>query len=1102
MTDLYFHVGYYVASSILTLLIITSFLLHKKKQFISTDQKPELLQYFPVAQSRPVGAVKVNTGLHIKSFPEFDLIKNTFTMDALIWFEFNPSLVNLETIKEFSFERSTILYKSEPEIKFRNNLLLAIYHIQVKFNTNLDYTYFPVNDHRLFLVLDNETVSPQELIYNVRDSSFTWSNDIHTHDWFITKKSVETGYNDLILESFDSKKKMSHPRVLFSLDLARAGLRKAVLIFFPILVFLFLTAYTLTMHPDQITFIGPPIYVLAITAISGLLFYRFIIESISPSVGYFTLGEYFYITSLTLQFVIFLLNLLHLEIGPKYPVFFDVFNFISFVVIQLILIGVLCYLFYYWNPGKQFKRIKPITKPKTFKIPLNQLTLTHLMQYISKHPEFPPIDNENYLNPDYSTFYKQYIHGYWINTLNKLSYRLGLKKPPAWTPELFNQLLSDLVDHPISDYNGDYIAKLNPPAHSRVIIFGDLHGAFHCLVRDLNKLKEMEVIDDFLTIKSSKDYFIFNGNAIDRSPYVLETLTVIMQLMKQNPTKIVYIKGNHENNELWTSYQTGIELKIKTKYVFKDDWRLLTEYLKRFFNTLPLALYLQSNDDNRLVRLSHYHSTELPYAETDFYDFIATKTDKIISFAKLENHFFSQKEIYLDSVINSGTQGIINQTFRGLQLLTPQKGATAWSILSSPTLTYGMLYQFFYDTFVILDIDDNIHSWMLTLYYQDVRKLSGYKTQLYSVIYGIKIDDPKHFKQLDYRNTLVVGCTLDLSKTSSVLGERIRQGLNLGIMEQNHRGGIKNCPIRFIPLDDEYTPHLARKNIFTFLNVYQTSLILSPLGTPTTEAFLPLIKQEKILVLFPYTGATIFRNPELSHLVHFRTSYANEARALITHLVKSLAIKRVALFYQNDSYGLSPLEGAKKTLKQLGIEEWLETPYQRNNPNIEDAARKIIEFNPEAILFFSTNAPSIALIHRLGVATVADKVLMGVSFLTDVFRKFLHTLGLELIISRVIPNIYTAQLPIIDEFKSAIPKHYRGCTESEDSFEAYINARIFAFILDSIPQPFTKEKIITQVESVKDLNFGGLELNFNPQTRELSQAVWIDLGKDQWIKFN
>ena len=964
MINLHFQAGWYIACSAIMLLLVFLLLLIKKQRFISTDQKPELLQFFPFQGLRSTGVGEIAVGLHIKSFPTFELVEDTFTMDALIWFEFNPSLVNLETIKSFSFDRSKMLYKSEPKIIFKNNLLLVIYHIQVRFNTNLDYTYFPVNDHKLYLVLDNENISPQELVYTIRESSFTLSSKIHTHDWFIANKAVETGYNDLILESHNSTKKMSHPRVIFSLDLARAGLRKAVLIFFPVLIFLLVAAYTLIMNPLKI---GAAIYIISITSISGLLFYRFIIESISPKVGYVTLSDYFFIINVGLAFIIFIIDIFSLEIGHRgtsYSSFFYSLSTISFEVIQVIIVGSLYYLLYHWKKEKKLGRTKPTVTRRIFKISLDKFTITNLMRYSSKIDECPAIDNENYWNPDYATFYKKYTKGLLAHKFNKLTYLIGFRKKPTWTPELFSNLLIDLVDNPISNYQGDFIVKLKTSSHSRIVIWGDLQGAFHSLVRDLNKLKDMKVLNNFLKINSENDYFIFNGDAIDRSPYILETLTVIMQLIRLNPHQVFYVKGDHENHELWTSFQTAVELKMKTKYIFKDNGALLIEYLKKFFNTLPLAIYIQS-EDNLLMRVSHYNATELPYAESDFYNFLSTKTQKKISFAKLENHFFSQQEISLKACINSINHIISIETFKGLELLAPQNAVMTWSILSSPTLTYGTLYKFFYDAFVILESANNIDLWTLTLYYQDVRKLSGYVTEHYSLIYGIKISDLKSFKQLDYHNKIVVGCTLDLSKSSSALGEQIREGLNLGIIEQNSGGGIKNRPVHFITLDDEYTPHLARKNIFNFLNVYHTDLILSPLGTPTTEAFLPLIQEKKILVLFPYTGASIFRNPALPYIAHFTTSYANEAQALISYLVESLYIKRIVLFYQNDSYGLSALEGARKKLKQLEIDEWLETPYQRNNPNIDEAARKIIEFNPAAILFFSTNSPSISLIPSI-----------------------------------------------------------------------------------------------------------------------------------------
>jgi branched-chain amino acid transport system substrate-binding protein len=258
---------------------------------------------------------------------------------------------------------------------------------------------------------------------------------------------------------------------------------------------------------------------------------------------------------------------------------------------------------------------------------------------------------------------------------------------------------------------------------------------------------------------------------------------------------------------------------------------------------------------------------------------------------------------------------------------------------------------------------------------------------------------------------------------------------------------------------------------------------------------LPLIKEKKILVLFPYTGNNIFRKKELDHIIHLRTSYAEEAKALIQHAVESLGIKRLALFYQNDSYGQAALEGARAALKKYCIDEFIETSYERNSPNIDIAAEEIKKFSPAAILFFSTNAPSMALIQTLGMEMLANQSLLGISFLTDIFRNFLRMKGLELIISRVIPDIHENKLPIVREYHQAIKDNFFGGLPSEDSFEGYINSRLLTTVLESIEPPYTKEKLIKEFESIRNYNFLGMKLDFDSHTRELYKEIWIDTGK-------
>ena len=1099
------HPIFYLTLSSISIIYILVFIYLKHKEFHSTDPSPELL-YLQTHKGLELipnipNIVEVKTGIYIKNFPVFNLLKNEFIIDALIWFEFNPSLVQLEVVKNFSFERGIIISQSIPEMKLEKNLLLVKYNVRIKLSTNLDHKYFPMNDHILHIVITNESISPLELFFSAQDSSFSWSKRLYTHDWDIVRKTVKAGYSDLILGRFDKDKVISHPRVVYSLFLARAGMRKAALIFIPLLTIYLLGTYSLILEPKKMF---DPILTIGIGSISGLLAYRFVIEKISPNVGYFTLTEYFFTIVLASSFVTFLIDLLR-TVDPS-NLILEKMGHGWFIITQLVVIFSFQYYLSKWR--RKTKKIKKkIITPKievrdVKKEILKNLTLSQLTEYANNTPEFPVPDNKNWLNLDYSTFYNKYKKNYFQYLLKKLFYFLKIEKPPAWTPALFKNCLVELVQRSESVFRGDYIVKIKAKTGHKLIIWGDLQGAFHSLIRGLDELKKQDIIDDSLKITSPDFFIAFNGDLIDRSPYVLETLTVTMVLMLNNPEQVFYIKGNHEVKNVWQDFQTYQEIKIKTKFLGKEVISLLVEYLERFFDTLPIALYVKSTEkeDKGVIRISHYQAKDLPYNEGNIGDFIFSANERTVDFLALDGYIGQGKKFVLNALIVGLSRSTIYKVTKGLELLPPDMGATTWSILSAPITTYRKLYNFHFDNFLIINIKGITNQWLMTLYSQDIRKLNGFKTKLYHLVYGIEVDDLKAMKLLEFKKEIVVGCTLDLSKTSAILGERIREGLNLSLARTNLQGGVNHRPIHTITFDDQYTPHLAKQNILLFMETFHSDLVISPVGTPTTEALLSLIQEKKILVLFPYTGANIFRKPELNHIIHFRPSYAKEAMSLVRYTINSLGLRRLALFYQNDAYGWAPLEGAREALKNMEFVEWIETPYQRNDPNVDEAAKKILSFNPSAILFFSTHAPSVALIHVLGVNNLNDKVLLGISFLTDSFRTFLRTFGLELTISRIVPQIYANNLPIIDEYLSVAKSQKTFIhTPSADSFEGYINASIFSFALESITEPITKDKIIQFIEGINRINFKGLELNFDPETRELSEAIWLDTGAQEWI---
>jgi len=147
-------------------------------------------------------------------------------------------------------------------------------------------------------------------------------------------------------------------------------------------------------------------------------------------------------------------------------------------------------------------------------------------------------------------------------------------------------------------------------------------------------------------------------------------------------------------------------------------------------------------------------------------------------------------------------------------------------------------------------------------------------------------------------------------------------------------------------------------------------------------SYLDLVKEKKIAVFFPVTGAPIFRKPDLTYLIHFRKSFVDETKFGLTYAFDTLKVKTLAILYQNDAFGLGGLEGAIQFAKERNIDyqkEWALIPYERADLNLTSQAEKIKSVNPDAILFCAVVHSAKEVIRILGTSFFEKKKLIGVS---------------------------------------------------------------------------------------------------------------------------
>ena len=334
-----------VLSALVAVVLTFVMLLPPLATFITTDAAPQLIPLVPQKEADVGGAIaEIKTGLYIHDFPVFDIVKNKFIVDAIVWFQFDPRVISLETVGNFSFEKGTILKRTDPDTKMINGELFARYMVRIELASTLDYKFFPINDHRIFIVLANQFVTPSEMRYKVSEAGFVIAPKIYAQGWTPIDKTVRAGYSIARLDRYDEKKVVKHPRAVFSIDFEKAGLRKVLLILIPIILLFFLGLFSLIFDHDRG---ARAILSLSVGSLSGLLAYRFVIEKLSPEVGYFTLTDHAYTLILTLTFILFLFNMYVMR--KKYTPQMQHIKSIFFLSIETFFLAVWYYLLYWWG---------------------------------------------------------------------------------------------------------------------------------------------------------------------------------------------------------------------------------------------------------------------------------------------------------------------------------------------------------------------------------------------------------------------------------------------------------------------------------------------------------------------------------------------------------------------------------------------------------------------------------------------------------------------------------------------------------------------------------------------------------------------------------
>jgi len=363
-------------------------------------------------------------------------------------------------------------------------------------------------------------------------------------------------------------------------------------------------------------------------------------------------------------------------------------------------------------------------------------SLQTAVSYADRMLEYPEMDNTNLVRPDYTTFHTKQLIGTFQGKLQTIFSWVGLQKKQLWTPEYFAESIARATKLlKLRGVKKNIIYKIATKPDTGLIIWGDLQGAYHSFVRGLQKLHEMKILGNDFKILKKDTFFVFMGDAISRSAYGMEILSLMLRLFEVNPKRVIYLRGNHEDKKYWQAFGLKDQLRIRAGHL--SDTFFVPE-LDELFSYLPLGLYLPiPGSKNEFVRISHLgRERSKKLKEEKYVKFLQEQPQAFLTWHQIKKNVIHGSDVTIASIIHSEKKRHSFQIMDGLRQLPSEERATAWTLFSSPTTASQKGLKFFHDAFVFLRAGNEKAQWHLTLYAQDVRKKDGFKTKTYQFFTG------------------------------------------------------------------------------------------------------------------------------------------------------------------------------------------------------------------------------------------------------------------------------------------------------------------------------------------------------------------------------
>ena len=232
-------------------------------------------------------------------------------------------------------------------------------------------------------------------------------------------------------------------------------------------------------------------------------------------------------------------------------------------------------------------------------------------------------------------------------------------------------------------------------------------------------------------------------------------------------------------------------------------------------------------------------------------------------------------------------------------------------------------------------------------------------------------------------------------------------------------------------------------------------------------------------------------------MINLRASYNQETEEMVARLTGDLGIKRIAVLYQDDSFGRAGYRGVRNALERRGMRPAAIGSYPRNTMAVKTALLDLSRGGPEAVILVGAYQPVAELI-AWARHTGLDSVFMTISFVgSNALATELGPEGAGVFVTQVVPFPTDESIPIVAAYLRALSAYAPDAVPGFVSFEGYLAGRLAIAGLSSCGRDVDRTCFLSSLRGADNLDLDGFRLRYGDGDNQGSDAVFLTvIGSD------